>query len=858
MAKKLLTARERILLYLLNYSSKEIEDYLSPKALTQEGIGEAIGLGRNNVPREMKKLLNLKLVSQKKVRVNGFRNRRSVYFLTPEGVKEAKKIKERIKDIYITVTDLSGNLHHMKLKDVPRKFGTDFVSSALFVTKDNKLDLMDLFGINNGAVHMIQMDFKIRYFYGRKKEMARMKSWLKSKKKILMLTGISGSGKTTLVNKFVKDYLKKRNLVWFQVEKWVSAVDLIIKMSNFLSKIGKSKLERYIKQSLMGFEKDLRWENAYQILKSDLRNEVLIFDGLENAGDDVKELLRRLIGMVDETKELRIILIGTEIPPGIVPASKMVFLEEMSLGDLDMNDAITFLVDNGKTVEEAKKIIANYGATPLVLELMAKNGEPKLVRKHFIENVIYSLSDKERKALELASIFRYPFKPNFLLLNDVDYISLYSLVNKNIVMETDDERLLLHRTIRDFIYKNLPPSKAKEYHHYAARYLEEDGDYLEAVYHYINADEIPIATRLLTENYKKYMMKGKLKNIRELTYSILNKYDLSVGDHEWELYGILAITYEMEGNIENALENYLKARDLSKHRDTDFYVHTLVEIADIYRKRGEYATAKRELEESLKYIMNVSSPRVSAKARFLLGLLSLYSGDTYTAEEHFNEALKISEESRDYEALGYAYLGLGILYRHTNSGKIAIEYFHRAKNYFEVSGNRRDEAKALGNIGLVYYDQYKEELDEENLNLAENYFTQALKIFEAIGDKWNIALTKRNLAAIYGIRGYYNKSLEILSQAEIEFQEMGSLDILPSLYLQFGYIYTDMEDVNKAKEYFDKAISLAIQLGNEYRAVKYAEFAANKLERFGDVEEYRKIAKGERKVVAVVTTMEKN
>jgi len=279
-----------------------------------------------------------------------------------------------------------------------------------------------------------------------------------------------------------------------------------------------------------------------------------------------------------------------------------------------------------------------------------------------------------------------------------------------------------------------------------------------------------------------------------------------------------------------------------------------VEIADIYRKRGEYATAKRELDESLKYIMNVSSKRVSAKARFLLGTLSLYSGDTYTAEEHFSEALKISERSRDYEALGYAYLGLGILYRHTNSGKIAIEYFHRAKNYFEVSGNRRDEAKALGNIGLVYYDKK----GEENINMAESYFLQALKIFEVMGDKWNITLTKRNIAAIYGIRGDYNKSLEILSQAEREFQEMGGLDILPSLYLQFGDIYADMEDVNKAREYFNRAISLAIQLGNEYRAVKYAEFAANKLERFGDVEEYRKIAEGEKKVVAVVTTMGKS
>ncbi len=851
MSKKLLTARERILLYLLNYSSKEIEDYVSPRALTQDGIGEAIGLGRNNVPREMKKLLEMRLVAQKKARVNGFRNRRSVYFLTPLGIQEAKKIRDKIKEIYVSIIDLSGNVSQMKIKDIPKKFGIDVISAALFVTKDKKLDLMDLMGLNDKAVHMIEMDFKIRYFYGRKKEFAQLKSWLKSRKRILMITGISGSGKTTLVNKFVKDYLKNRNLVWFQVEQWVSAADLIIKLSNFLSKIGKSKLERYMKSALMGFEKELRWENVYQILRNDLRNEVLIFDGLENAREDVKDMLRRILNMVDETKELRVILIGAEIPHGIVPASKMVLLEELALGDLERNDAITFLVDNGKSVEEAEKIISEYGATPLVLELLAKNGNPRMVRKFFIENVIYSLTPEERKALELASIFRRPFKPNFLLLNDVDYIVIYSLVNKNILKEIGDERVLLHRIIRDFVYKSLPPHRVKEYHHYAARYLEEEGEHLEAVYHYIRGDEIPMASRLLVESYRRYLMKGELQKIRELAYSILNNYDLSVSDHEWELYGILAATYDVEGKMDEALENYEKARDLSKHRDVDYFVLSAVEMADILRKRGKYVKAKEALKEALRYIVEMRDMRVIARARYVLGLLSLYSGDTYSAEEHFSEVLKISERISDYEALGYAYQGLGILYRHTKAENLALDYLQRAKNYFEASGNRREEAKALGNLGLVYYDLG----GEKNIYLAENHFLHALKIFEMIGDRWNIALTKRNIAAIHHHRGNYERALELLSSVEKEFREMGGLDVLPSIYIQFGYTYADMGEGEKSKEYFDRAISLSMELGNEFRAVRYAKLAADILSRFShiDVEDYQKIAEGEKKVVAIVT-----
>ncbi len=853
MAKKLLTARERILLYLLNYASKDIDDYITPKGLTQDGIGEAIGVGRNNVPREMKRLLELKLVAQKKARVNGFRNRRSVYFLTSEGIREAKKLKEKLKNMYISVIDLAGNVTSIKMKDIPKKFGVDIISAALFVTKDKKLDLMDLLGINNRAVQVIEMDFKIRSFYGRKRELNMLKNWFKSQKKLLVVTGISGSGKTTLINKFVKEYLKNRNLIWFQIERWVNAADLIIKLGNFLSKIGKSKLERYIKVSFMGFEKELRWENAYQILKSDLRNEVLIFDGLENARDDVKDMIRRIIGMVDDTRELRIILIGKEIPQGIIPPNKMLFLEELILGDLDRDDALAFLLDGGKTMEEAEEIIEKYGAMPLVLELMAKNGNLRLVKRHFIENVIYSLAPNEIKALELSSIFRHSIKPNFLLLQGVDYPTIYSLINKNIFKEVKDDKLMVHSVIRNFVYQNMPSVKIKEYHYHAARYLEQEGEYLEAAYHYMMADRVAIASRVLMENYKKYILKGKIENVREIAMELLNRYDLSVSDHEWELYGILGDTYEISGDMDKALENYEKARDLSKHRDMDFFSAVVMEIADIHRKKGKYEKAKKELEESMKYIVNVRNKKVVARARYILGILSLYMGDTFGAEEHFSEALKLSESALDYEALGYAYQGLGILYRHTNSRNLAVEYFHRAKNYFEVCGNKREEAKSLGNIGLVYYDMRNEK--EENIYLAESYFLQALKIFELIGDRWNIALTKRNLAAIYEIREEYEKALDALSLVEADFREMGGWDVLPSIYMQYGYVFASLNNPEKSKEYFDKAISLSIELGNEYRAIKYASLAAKMLKGFKniDIEIYQKIAEGEKKVVAIVT-----
>ena len=501
----------------------------------------------------------------------------------------------------------------------------------------------------------------------------------------------------------------------------------------------------------------------------------------------------------------------------------------------------------------AGKIIKNYGATPLVLELVAKNGSHKILRRYLVENVISNLSSEERKALELASVFRYTVSPNFLLLNDVDYITIYKLINKNLLKETNDEMLLLQKMVKEFIYKHMPPSKRKDYHRFAARYLEEEGYSLKAVYHHIKAGDIPIANRLLVENYRRYLFKGKIEEIRQLTFEILNTYDLSVSDHEWLLYGILGDTYELTGEYEMAIENFQKAADLARHRDLDFYAETIVKLANLYARRGEYQKAFRELEKSMQHIVQIKDLSTISKARYAMGVLSLYLGDLDRAEDEFNEALKIGEKAMDYEVLGLGYQGMGILYRHLKDHSMALESFNRAKNYFEVIGNKRAVAKVLGNMGLVHYDLGTQG-GEENINFAEDYFSRALVMFQEIGDKWNTLLSKRNLAGVYQYRNKFEEALSYLDEAHKGFEDIGGLDILPSIYAQYGALYTDKGEAEKAKEYFDKAISLSMEIGNEYRAIKYSKSALQCLSKFEniDIKEYEEIAKGERKVVAVV------
>jgi tetratricopeptide (TPR) repeat protein/DNA-binding MarR family transcriptional regulator len=846
MPKKLLIARDRIILHLSKYSSRELRDYSSPQEITQEGIGRAIGIGRNNVPREVNKLIKEGLVTFKKVRVNGFRNKRTVYFLTAGGIEEANRIKNSIKNLYITVVDFSGERRSLMLKDITKEIGIDFITAALNLTKDKILDLSELLNNRNPAVHIIDLDMKIKNFYGRRNELLRLKEWLNSRKKIFIITGISGIGKTTLVNKFVKEYMRDRNLIWIQIDDWITNIDLVMKLANFFRKLGKYDLERYLKSSLMGFEKELRWENIYYLLKKSLRNEVLIFDGMEHAKPEVKGLITRIISMVNDITEFRIILIGTEISR-VVPPNKMVLTETLALGDLPRREALELLTDNGLSLSEAEKIYEKYGGNPIVLELIAKNGNGIMVKKYFVENVIYDLSEEERKAVEIASIFRKTLKMDILLLNDIDYTTIYSLVNKNILKEVGEDEFLLHKMIKEFIYRNIPSTKKRDYHRFVARYLEGEGQFLEAVYHYTQADEVLIANRILTENYKRYLVKDGVEAVRHLAIDLLNKYDDSIDDHEWQLYGIIGDTYEISGDWDMALENYLKARDLSKNRDVDFYAYSIIKIAEMYSKKGEYEKALQEIKECMKYYNRIRNLMTLSRLNYVYGMIALYGGMMEEAKSRLEEAFKIAERIMDYETLGYAYNGLGIYYRHINNYEEALESFNKSRRYFEAARDMRGLSKVLSNIGLVYYDNRDDE--------AETYYKDALAIARKIGDLWGIGIVKYQLANYYTFKDRYELALRNIREAEKIMNSIGAKDVLPSIYMSYSYLYVAMGDGINAQKYIDKAIDLSIQLGNEFRAIKYAKQAVELLEPYEDIDtsKYLEIEKGEKKVVAIIT-----
>lgn len=91
------TQMERLVLYLHGkavYVSEGGLVFASPD-ITQEGIAKALRIGRNNVPRLIRPLVEEGYVQEWKARVKGLERRRKVYTLTWKGEQLIREIYEK-------------------------------------------------------------------------------------------------------------------------------------------------------------------------------------------------------------------------------------------------------------------------------------------------------------------------------------------------------------------------------------------------------------------------------------------------------------------------------------------------------------------------------------------------------------------------------------------------------------------------------------------------------------------------------------------------------------------------------------------------------------------------------------------
>jgi len=112
-------------------------------------------------------------------------------------------------------------------------------------------------------------------------------------------------------------------------------------------------------------------------------------------------------------------------------------------------------------------------------------------------------------------------------------------------------------------------------------------------------------------------------------------------------------------------------------------------------------------------------------------------------------------------------------------------------------------ARTLSDLGDVY-------VNEDELPQAEQAYQKSLAIYEKIGDKQNAAGVLRNLGAVYSLQRRDDQSLRACNKALklAKSVPQPDPDLLKQVYNSLGVSYFRQGKLDKAEEYFFKALAL--------------------------------------------------
>lgn len=164
---------------------------------------------------------------------------------------------------------------------------------------------------------------------------------------------------------------------------------------------------------------------------------------------------------------------------------------------------------------------------------------------------------------------------------------------------------------------------------------------------------------------------------------------------------VIGNSYWYEGVFEFAQNYYLlAARQYEAVGDSVGLGQTYNNIAEVYKKTGDYAKALEFLKSSLK--LKKDDYTTQAITLYNIGELYILINNLSIASEYIEQALSRAIKSSDTRVLGYCYNGLGVIHYKQKKYQDALDYLLRAEKSWKEIGEMRLLIQTYQDMADVY------------------------------------------------------------------------------------------------------------------------------------------------------------
>ncbi len=675
---------------------------------------------------------------------------------------------------------------------------------------------------------------KLKYFFGREKELKTLVEWTNADK-FIVLQGIAGIGKSALSAKLLQSMIGKRNTFWYKMQEWDSLRSIMTSLAEFLALLGKDELKSYLKTKKM-FELDEVWDLIDTHLASS--NTLLVFDDIHKAKQDLLPFFSMLKEITADRSGVSVLVTTRNYVPIYDAADIKVkdIVSEMTLEGLDPSACRALIAARlgGLPQGDIDHLAKFTEGHPLMIELArASDGivarldpQQRDMMAYIQQEMLGKLDGEARKLLSYMSVFRHPVSAEALVYEDtISYDVLDAVQKMNLIIEVNGGKYELHDVIREYFYSRLSTQQKKAYHAIAARYYLESkssadaiADVLEVIYHMINSDEYRTAANIAAEQGNKLMNAGLNEELLALVLKIeLSQLPPSEASDILSLKGSI---YSVWGEWDEAIVNYRAALEylLAESQGTT----DIFQIEHVFLTyRDGRLIASKSLSDSL-----IDDEVVMS----MLTAIQDFVKDSFSSKGEGIDELKYGEmriiiERGKHIFAAVVLSGEGALPDKMRLQMRALVSYIEGKfegllrNWNGDLTKMKDVQEILDNAVLlprIHEEKIGATCEQiGNLNMyggewaaAEEYLSKSLKAFRLSGSEIGQARALGSLGMVNQEKGdtkqairYYEKALEM-------FDRLGSTQLCAALMNNLGTMYMTTGDYKNAERIYAKALPL--------------------------------------------------
>ncbi|MEZ4885774.1 MAG: tetratricopeptide repeat protein [Chitinophagales bacterium] len=241
----------------------------------------------------------------------------------------------------------------------------------------------------------------------------------------------------------------------------------------------------------------------------------------------------------------------------------------------------------------------------------------------------------------------------------------------------------------------------------------------------------------------------------------------------FRIYRTLAFMYENNNNLDSAIHYYHRTLDIASKEDNPqkLLLKSYTDLAIVYRRMANYALSR----------------------------------------DYHLKAMKIAEETGNQVALENAYHGLGTTYRDVGDYERAIQYYLEAIQLTEKRGDKPNMVNTMQFLAITY-------AESSNTELALKTIEEAAAMAYSLKDTVLIGIVAFDYGKILNLTGDTETALQKFEESLTYFELMQHKPLIARSLLYIADVYTEQNNYEQAKIYFDKCLQYEPFISKKGRA----------------------------------------